>query len=134
MADALFDPRQLIQQIRYDPESQKGSVFDTIHLVMQCDRSVCSRNFASIARDFPNVMDKVAYHKFPGRGQRPTPVAALTDLVEIALLCPGKNAARVRQMAARIQCRYLAGDQSLADEIERQHALVSAAAADVPAL
>lgn len=123
MTESLLTPSQLIRQIRYDPETKKGSVLDTIHLVMQCDTSVCSRNFASIVKAFPNVMDGVEYHKFPGRGQRPTPVAYVKDLIEIALLCPGKNALKLRHQAAKIQCRLMAADQSLADEIERQHAL-----------
>ena len=51
--------------------------------------------------------------RFPGRGQRNTPVAPARGIVEIIMLLPGQQAARVRRMAAHLICRYLGGDLSL---------------------
>ena len=40
-------------------------------------------------------------------------------IVEIIMLLPGQQAARVRRTAAELLCRYLGGDLSLVNEICR---------------
>jgi hypothetical protein len=72
------------------------------------------------------VSQKVGNFKFPGRGQRPTPVAFIKDLIEIAWLCPGKQAKEFRRTGAVTLCRALGGDLSLVDEIRVRHGEVSA--------
>ena len=57
-------------------------------------------------------------YRFPGRGQRLTPVMADTrSIVELILALPGRHAARVRRQAAKLLVRYLGGDLSLVDEV-----------------
>ena len=62
--------------------------------------------------------------KFPGRGQRETPVAPIPVLIEIAWLCNGKNAARFRREGVHVFCRALGGDLSLVDEIKARHGMM----------
>ena len=57
--------------------------------------------------------------KFPGRGQRDTPVTDAKGIVEIIMLQTTKQAARVRRQAAELLCRYLGGDLAFVDEVCR---------------
>ena len=47
------------------------------------------------------------------------PVIGIRGAVELILLLPGQQAARVRRQAAELLCRYLGGDISLVDEVCR---------------
>ena len=126
MAVARFTPEEILRSIRYDPLTKKGSVYDVVQLVTGCDKFHTSETFAGIVAKFPEVDEKVVNLKFPGRGQRPTPVAYLKDLVEIAWLCPGKHAKEFRRTGAVTLCRALGGDLSLVDEIRERHSTVTA--------
>jgi hypothetical protein len=55
--------------------------------------------------------------KFPGQGQRPTPVVDARGAVEILLVLPGRVAAHFRRSAADVIVRYLGGDPSLVEEV-----------------
>ena len=126
MAVARFTPEEILRSIRYDPLTKKGSVYDVVQLVTGCDQRHASRTFQRILDVHPNVHPKRADFKFPGQGQRPTPVAYLKDLVEIAWLCPGKHAKEFRRTGAVTMCRALGGDLSLVDEIRERHSTVTA--------
>ena len=63
------------------------------------------------------MSQKLSHFRFPGQGQRSTAVACATGIIEIVLLLPGKQAARVRRQAAELLCRYLGGDISLVEEV-----------------
>ena len=66
----------------------------------------------------PEVSTNCRNYRFPGRGQRLTPVMADTrSIVELILALPGCHAARVRRQAAKLLVRYLGGDLSLVDEV-----------------
>ena len=65
----------------------------------------------------PEVLQKLTHFRFPGQGQRSTPVTCATGLIELAMLLPGRQAARVRRQAAELLCRYLGGDISLVEEV-----------------
>lgn len=114
-----FTSEQLLQRIRFDEATQRGSVFDTIQLVTGCKRP--GQTLKGIVSGAPDLVEKIELFKFPGKGQRATKVAPLPTLVEIAMLCPGTNAARFRMAGARTYCRLLAGDQTLAQEIEERN-------------
>ena len=62
-------------------------------------------------------MSKAYNFRFPGQGQRETPVTDARGIVEIVMLLPGKAAASVRKQAASILVRYLGGDLSLVEEV-----------------
>ena len=121
MALDLTDANAFRTAIRYDRLTKKGSVLDVVRLVTGCANDHASRNFAAIVEKFPDVYQKVADFKFPGQGQRPTPVAHLSTLIEIAWLCPGKRAKEFRRTGAVTMCRALGGDLSLVDEIRKRH-------------
>lgn len=126
MAVDRFTPSEILRKIRFDPLTKKGSVLDVIQLVTGCQQKNATRTFDSISEKFPDVLQKVKDFKFPGQGQRPTPVAYLKDLIEIAWLCPGRSAKEFRRTGAVTLCRALGGDLSLVDEIRARHGDVSA--------
>lgn len=125
MALDLTDANAFRAAIRYDPLTKKGSVLDVVRIVTGCTHDHASRNYASIVEKFPEVGQKVADLKFPGRGQRPTPVAHLSTLLEIAWLCPGSNAKQFRRTGAVTMCRALGGDLSLVEEIRARHEVIT---------
>lgn len=49
--------------------------------------------------------------------KKPTPFADAPTMMEIIMVLPGKIARQVRQEAAKLMCRYLAGDPQLAVEV-----------------
>lgn len=99
----VLTPRDIIKQIRWDETSNKGSVLDVIKLVTgnANERDVFSRLKATN----PEVVAKTDNLKFPGKGQRKTPVADAVTLVEISYLCPGKVAAQSRRLGSEVLCR-----------------------------
>ena len=118
--DALT-PQQILARIRYDTDSQRGSVLDVVQLVTGCAQANASRDLQRILEVHPDLRPKMKDLKFNGRGQRPTPVAPLPVLIEIAWLCPGRHAQAFRRTGARTLCRALGGDLSLVDEIKARH-------------
>ena len=112
--------------IRYDPLTKQGSVLDVIQLVTGCSQNNAPVVYSRLCNQFHELTAKCSMLKFTtGRGQRPTPVAHLCTLVEIAWLCPGKNAKEFRRTGATTLCRALGGDLSLVDDIQRRHAEVA---------
>ena len=63
-----------------------------------------------IKESHPEVYPNWINFRFPGRGQRETPIADVRGIVEIVMLLPGRHAARVRRQAAELLCKYLGGD------------------------
>ena len=49
--------------------------------------------FMRLKNDHPEVTTNCSDLKFPGRGQRKTPVASVRGIVEIIMLLPGRDAA-----------------------------------------
>lgn len=124
MAVDTLTPSEILNKIRWEPLLKKGSVYDVIQLVTGCAQGHASQTFKSILDKF-DVSKKFVDIKFKGRGQRLTPVAHLKDLIEIAWLCPGKNAKEFRRTGAVTMCRALGGDLSLVEEIKARRGEVS---------
>ena len=57
--------------------------------------------------------------KFPGRGQRNTPITDARGMVTILNLLPGRSAAAFRAASADVMVRFLGGDPTLVSEIKR---------------
>ncbi|MEM9944707.1 MAG: hypothetical protein AAF810_01400 [Cyanobacteria bacterium P01_D01_bin.36] len=57
------------------------------------------------------------YWKFPGQGQRETPVANVRGCMEIAVLIPGKKAAKLRALMVDVFVRYFEADPEIAKDI-----------------
>lgn len=119
-------PSDILQRIRFDPVQKQGSVYDVIQLVTGCRKDATPTMFARMSEQFPDVRTLCSDFKFPGQGQRLTPCAPTSTLVEIAWLCPGRAAKEFRRQGAVTLCRALGGDLSLIDEIRERHGLVNA--------
>ena len=98
------------------------SVYDFITAVTEQHPNHAGRSLLSISSNHPEVTPTLVDFKFPGRGQRLTPVTGARGLVMIMNLLPGQQAAQFRLKAADVMVRYLGGDQSLIAEIQRNAA------------
>ena len=58
-----------------------------------------------VKESHPEVYPNWINFRFPGRGQRETPIADVRGIVEIVMLLPSGHAARVRCQAAELLCR-----------------------------
>jgi hypothetical protein len=107
-----------VQQVRKTAESPpRVSVIDVIRLITESSSSESSHTFKRLEDAFPEVGHFVSNFKFPGRGQRDTPVTDAEGITQIIMLLPGRAAAIARQSAANVVVRYLGGDVSLVREI-----------------
>jgi hypothetical protein len=104
-----------IRKTAEDPP--RVSVYDVISAVVG-ESANPRQTFARLRKEHSAVVagwDNL--HKFPGSGQRPTPVVDARGAVEILMLLPGRVAAHFRRSAADVIVRYLGGDPSLVDEV-----------------
>lgn len=101
-------------KIRVAP-SGKVSVFDVIAAVTGDTNP--RRAWADLAKRHPEVVPKTYNFRFPGKGQRVTPVTDRQGFAYICLLLAGQRAAEYRKHAAQLIERYLDGDVTLAAEI-----------------
>ena len=110
-------------QIRKTNENPaRVSVIDVVAAITsqhQNGNSNAAVAFSRLKRDYPEVTANCSDLKFPGRGQRNTPVTGVSGIVEIIMLMGGSHAARVRRQAAELMTRYLGGDLALVDEVCR---------------
>ena len=111
-------------RIRYDPLTEQASVLDAVRLVTGCNQAHASRTFSAVMERFPDVCHQVEYFKFPGQGQRPTPVAPLQTLLNIMAVAPGKKARKFSKATTDVFCRALGADVRLADEIHERRRTV----------
>jgi hypothetical protein len=93
----------------------KVSVFDAIEFTT--GQKNPHQVWKNLTDRVPEVLQKVENFKFPGKGQRETPVATLEGFLEILVLLPGKVAAMVREKAVRTLVRAMRGDLTLVEEI-----------------
>jgi hypothetical protein len=73
----------LIDDIRVDKATQKGSVYDVIHIVSGKQENYASQAFARIKKTNPEITPKCVRLKINGKGQL-TPVADAATLQRIA--------------------------------------------------
>ena len=105
------------QQIRVTPRCPKRvSVIDTIGVITgnKCPK----KTWSELQKNYPEVVQNLHHYKFPGKGQRETPVVGARGLVTIMNLLQGERAAMFRAAEAEVLVRYLGGDMSLIREIE----------------
>ena len=93
------------------------SVVDVVAAIAEQTGANAGHYFERLQNSHPEVCTSCTNFKFPGRGQKNTPVAR--GIVEILMVLPGRYAARVRQQAAKLLVRYLGGDPVLVDEVCR---------------
>lgn len=112
-------------KIRVTPDG-KISVIDVIKVTMFMDHNgsfvanaatQASGALVRLYKAYPEVEASSFNFKFPGSGQRDTPVTDRQGIIRIVQLLPGRRAASFRDMLATLFERYLDADRSLADEI-----------------
>lgn len=91
------------------------SVYDLIRIAggKKGERKVWER----LCKDHPELVTKCHNFKFPGKGQRNTPVANLENCLYILGLLPGACGKSYREKAANLVRRYIEGDAELGMEI-----------------
>ena len=111
----------------------KVSVYDLIEAVTGQPTTSARIIFVRIVAANPEVNTMCINFKFPGRGQRPTPVTDARGVVTILNLLPGRAAARFRAASADVMVRFLGGDLTLVAEIRRNAEAQQQLPADNPA-
>ncbi len=105
------------QHIRATPECpRRVSVYDSIGVMTGNPNP--HQTWKDLHDKFSEELSQTEYFKFPGRGQRNTPVVGARGLVTIMNLLQGEKAARFRAAEADVLVRYLGGDLSLIAEIQ----------------
>ena len=88
--------------------------------VQQAHRPPAGANQAHLRRIYERygeVRTNCPDFRLRGRGQRDTPVTGVRGIVDIIMLLPGQQAARVRRQASELLVRYLGGDLAIIDEV-----------------
>ena len=84
-------------------EDGRFSVFDVLVAFGVADKKSNAKNtLERISSKYSEVTAFCSNFKFPGRGQRETPVANEEGIYQILMLCPGKRGAEFRSWAAKI--------------------------------
>ena len=91
-----------------------------------------ARDVGFVEERRPEVYQKLSHFRFPGQGQRETPVTCATGIIELVLLLPGRMASRLRRQAAELLARYLGGDLKIVDEVCAVHGFQQHLAAERP--
>ncbi len=111
--------RESLQIRRTDQNPPQASIYDVISAVTGLNSNHAGKAYRDLTARYPEVHSVGVNFRFRGRGQRDTPVASVRGIVEIIMLLPGEQAARVRRQAAELLCRWLGGDLALVDEVCR---------------
>ena len=100
-----------IKRIRTTDEvPPRISVIDLATAITKKDANHAAQDVGYVKDRHPEVTQILGDFKFRGKGQKHTPVTDTRGAVELILLLPGQQAARVRRQAAELLCRYLGGD------------------------
>ena len=109
--------REVKQVRRTDEVPPRISIIDVAIAVMGKTQHDAAQDFRRLSDQYPEVGTNCSLYKFKGRRQRDTPVTSVKGIVEIIMLFPGRQAARVRRLAAELLCRWLGGDLAIIDEV-----------------
>ena len=105
------------KHIRATPEVPKRvSVYDAI--IVMTGNKKARDVWYSLCEVHSDVAALAGNFKFPGQGQRDTPVVGAKGLVTIMNLLQGERAAKFRAAEADVLVRYLGGDLSLIQEVQ----------------
>jgi hypothetical protein len=104
-------------KVRYNPETKLISVFD-LGRGLGIEEFNIRKVWSRLKKDYPRVVAKCHNSKFPNSRQK-TWACNPDTAIELTMLWPGKAAGIFRQKCAQTIRRFLAGDESLVDEIRR---------------
>lgn len=112
--DGIFQGKE--NDIRVTPNKQI-SVFDFIKVVGgQTNPRETWKNILKNHQD--EVVQFLDNIKFPGKGQKLTPVINVQGMVKLLFWLPGELAKQFRSKSAEVMIRYLGGDITLINEIK----------------
>ena len=118
MADFVMISETSLQQIRKTAETPpRVSMIDVVRAITGFSGSNAYNVLTRLFESYPEVSTICSNFKFPGRGQRSTPVADARGIVEIVILLPGQAANNFRKQVASVLVRYLGGDLTLVEEV-----------------
>ena len=100
--------RLQIQQT--DENAPRVSFIDVIAAFLGKNQDYVSKYLRRIIERYGEVRTNCADFRFRGRGQRDTPVTGVRGIVDIILVFPSQQAARVRRRASELLVRSLGGD------------------------
>lgn len=95
-------------------DDSRYSVFDVIAF---CGKKNPRQTWESLTNQFSEVVQKTDNYKFPGKGQRLTPVANRENILYIIGLLPGAIGRSYREASAKIFLQYLDASPELAESI-----------------
>ena len=81
------------------------SIYDVIAAVTGLTGNHAGKAYRDLAMRYSEVHSIGVNFRFPGRGQRDTPVCEVRGIVEIIMLLSGHTAARVRHQAAELKVK-----------------------------
>jgi hypothetical protein len=95
-------------------EDSQYSVFDAIRFIAQKknEHMVWKR----LSGQYPEVLTNVKTYKFPGAGQKVTPVANKATIIEIISLLPGDVGGATRKAAIELLLKYIEAPDELAKQ------------------
>ena len=87
-----------VKRIRITDETPpRISIIDLAAAITMKDANQAAEQVAYVKKRHPEVTEKFCDFKYRGRGQKSTPVIGIRGAVELILLLPGQQAARVRR-------------------------------------
>jgi hypothetical protein len=101
-------------------------------VVANLERNQAARALRDLTAAHSDVRWEISNFQFEGQGQRETPVAKISVIVEIIMLLQGRTAALIRKQCAELFVRYLGGDLSLVDEVVQLRHVQEVLAAEDP--
>jgi hypothetical protein len=114
-------PLGQIGRIRTTPQNQPAFI-DVISIIFHKSKRVSATDLRRLTEQCRTVESSRCLCHFPGERQRPTPVAKdLKTLIQVIFMLPGPEAAQVRQAAAEIFIRFMGGDLSLIQDVQRMN-------------
>lgn len=116
------------KKIRKTSESPpRVAVYDLIAAMTGQDTKAAFNIYSRLQNAHPEVSTICRNLKMSGKGMKQTPVTDAKGAVVIMNLLPGHQAAKFRMACADVIVRYLGGDETLIQEIERNQEAQQAA-------
>lgn len=100
------------------------SVLDVLREVCQIKPRNVHKIWQRLKKTYPFDTENVRSMKFPGPGQRDTPVANREEIIRLMMLPPQKAAATHRAQIANLVERALSGDPVLIEDLQVRQAIV----------
>ena len=109
-----------VGRIRMTPEKQPALI-DAIAILTKKSKNESGEVWRTIKTQSRSMKENILHAVFPGHG-RDTPVAKdLKTLIQVIFMLPGREASLVRQAAAEVFVRFMGGDLTLIQDVQRMN-------------